>query len=63
MYINRTFDRKGCVNIAKPFYDYVLMSAEMRGKIFSRVLSHVPRSQNEDQALFSRAFKLFLLKT
>ena len=47
-YINRTFDRKGCMNIAKPCYDHV----QMRGKIFSRVLIHVPRSQNEDQAFF-----------
>ena len=34
--IYKPFDKKGCVNIAKPCYDYVLMSRDARQNIFSR---------------------------
>ena len=43
--INRTFDRKGCVNIAKPCYDYVLMSRDARQNIFSRSQPCTPISK------------------
>ena len=45
IYINRTFDRKGCVNIAKPCYDYVLMSRDARQNIFSRSQPCTPISK------------------